>query len=302
MVSVNDPTFSDLAGMLTGMKPVSYADCAQDKFPRILNLCEKLKLKCLLPEKFLGRRGRHFQRAKKIVLLGKDLKTLKAAALAWARDGERWGCLLGYPRCCVRSYLKWKCSKIKPKPDIIKRILCNMEKRAKFDFRLNNVLNYFSRMDFNNPDDRSNYESFMDFNSELDIPSKHVISWHPCSYDCPKSIKKADVIFSFMKYHAPGYAAMLEDMLAKPVLFWDKFKYVFLDGRVADGAINYKAAAPPRSLLSEDIYKLIACCDKIKIGREQTGFYRNGNLIFSSSSPNPVLLDFSRHAGGKRSA
>ena len=35
-VTVNDPTFSDLAGVITGMKPVTYTDCAPAELPRIV--------------------------------------------------------------------------------------------------------------------------------------------------------------------------------------------------------------------------------------------------------------------------
>ena len=33
-IDANDPTFSDLAGVLTGMKPVTYTDCAPAGLPR----------------------------------------------------------------------------------------------------------------------------------------------------------------------------------------------------------------------------------------------------------------------------
>ena len=297
----NDPTFSDLAGVLTGVKPVTYTDCFPENIPALKELCEKLRLEFLPAEEFLGKKENHFKKAKKMILLGKDLKTLKAAAMAWSElsTKKRWARLLGYPGCCVKEYAKWACGKYekKPRPDIIRRILGNTGKPAELNFKLNNLWNYFSRMDFTSPRDLSDYEMFMGFNRELELPSKHIISWHPCSYNCAESAKKAEIIFSFMKHHVPDHAAMLEAMLARPVLFWDKFQYACLDGRAAGGVVSYKAAVPPRSLLNEKIYKLIACCDTVKVGRAKVEFCRKDDPVFSSRTFKPVILNFGKVSG-----
>ena len=295
-VDANDPTFSDLAGVLTGMKPVTYTDCAPAGLPRLGALCEKLKLKLLLPEAFLGKKGPHFRGTKKMVLLGRDQAKLKKAALAWDRvsTGTEWGEFLGYPACCAGEYSRWyeeNAGKAR-RSDIIKRIFGRTKKRAGLDFRLNNVFNYFSRMNFDDAADVASYERLIGLNRELNLPFKHVVSWHPCSYDCAESARKAGVILSFMKHHAPAYAAGLESLLAKPVIFWDKFKYAFVDGAVSGDSVTYKAVAAPRSLLGDKLYKLLSCCDGLKTGKAGTGFYRKGKLVLTVPGPAPVLLDF----------
>ena len=295
-VDANDPTFSDLAGVLTGMKPVTYTDCAPAGLPRLRTLCAKLKLKLLLPEEFLGKKGPHFRGTKKMVLLGRDQAKLKKAALAWDRvsTGTEWGEFLGYPACCAGEYSRWyeeNAGKAR-RSDIIKRIFGRTKKRAGLDFRLNNVFNYFSRMNFDDAADVASYERLIGLNRELNLPFKHVVSWHPCSYDCAESARKAGVILSFMKHHAPAYAAGLESLLAKPVIFWDKFKYAFVDGAVSGDSVTYKAVAAPRSLLGDKLYKLLSCCDGLKTGKAGTGFYRKGKLVLTVPGPAPVLLDF----------
>ena len=295
-VDANDPTFSDLAGVLTGMKPVTYTDCAPAELPRLGALCEKLKLKLLLPEDFLGKKGPHFRGTKKMVLLGRDPAKLKKAALAWneVSTGTEWGEFLGYPACCAGEYSRWyeENADKAARADIIRRIFGRTRKRSGLDFRLNNVFNYFSRMNFDDPADCSSYEKLIGQNRELNLPYKHVVSWHPCSYDCAESSRKAGVILSFMKYHAPAYAASLEGLLAKPVIFWDKFKYAFVEGTVSGDSVAYKAVAAPRSLLGDKLYKLLSCCDGLKTGGAGTVFRRKGKAVLSVPGPAPMLLDF----------
>jgi len=295
-ISVNDPTFSDLAGVLTGMKPVTYTDCAPHRLAYLTGLCRKLKLETLFVEEFLGRQAPHFNNDKKMIFIGRERAILEKAAKAWlhcSTDGE-WGRLLGYPDCCARAFADWynESALRDPRPEIITRILLNTKKRPALDFRLNNLWNYFSRMDFNDPKDCSSYRKMLDMNREMDLPSLHVISWHPCSYDCARSREKAGVMFSFMRHHAPGYAAALENMLARPALFWDKFRYAVLEGSVSGNRLEYAAVLPPKTLLSEKMYKLLACCDSVKTGKERTGFYRAGKAVFTAPGPAPEILDF----------
>lgn len=295
-VDANDPTFSDLAGVLTGMKPVTYTDCAPEELPRLRTLCEKLKLKLLLPEEFLGKKGPHFRGTKKMVLLGRDPAMLKKAAVAWneVSTGPEWGVFLGYPACCAEEYSRWyeENAAKAARADIIKRIFGRTKKRSGLDFRLNNVFNYFSRMNFDDPADVASYEELMRLNREMNLPYKHVVSWHPCSYDCAESSRKAGVMLSFMEHHAPAYAASLKSLLAKPVIFWDKFKYAFVDGAVSGGSVTYRSVAAPRSLLGGKLYKLLSCCDGLKTGGAATVFRREGKAVLSVPGPAPLLLDF----------
>ncbi len=300
-ISLNDPTFSDLAGVLTGVKPVTYTDCSPGDVPQLKSLCDRLKLNCLPVEEFLSKRWYHLVQGKTIFLLGRDAKTVKAAALAWRspENNERWASILGYPECCIGMYMKWL-NTLGLGDDLVKMSFYNTKTTGPLDFKLNNIFNYSSRLASGNPKDRLRYEKFIEFNREKSFPSKHVIGWHPCAYDCPESLKKADVIFSFMERHAPAYAAGLREALARPVLFWDKYRYAFLEGRSAAGTVSCKGVAFPRSLLSQALYRRIAMCDTIKAGPRQADFYRGGVLFYSARAGVPVLLGFAADRGRPR--
>lgn len=292
-VSLNDPTFSDLAGALTGVKPVTYTDCSPERAPRLKELCGKLGLRYLPVEAFLGIDFHHQKQGKRIYLIGRDLKTLKAAALSWKdpKNNESWACSLGYPECCIRMFSEWL-KTLGCGPDLVEMSYRNTLEKVKLDFRLNNVCNYSSRIHHQGVVDNRDFGKFTAFNTKYVFHALHVIGWHPCSYDCRESLEKAAVIFSFMKHHAPAYASALEAALAKPVLFFGKFKYAFVEGRVAGGRIFPSSVSLPRSLLAEKKYRLIAFSEEIRLGREKAEFLREGAPPLSSRSFRPIVLNF----------
>ena len=291
-INVYDPTFSDLAGVLTGVKPVTYTDCSPEKVPQLKELCEKTGLKWLLAEKFLEREIPHLRPGKRVFLIGRDIKTLRAAARAWKdpKNNERWAGMLGYPECCIRLFSKWL-ETMGRGPDLVEMAFYKTGKKEKLDFRLNNVCNYSSRIHHDIPVDWRNYGKYTRLNREYIFHAMHVIGWHPCSYDCRESLKKGAVIFSFMKHYAPDYAAALAAALAKPVLFWDKFRYAFIDGRLAGGRIVSPAVSWPRSLLDAKSYRSVALSEEITAGNGKTGFFRDGRPLFISSL-SPLVLNF----------
>ncbi|HNW45320.1 MAG TPA: hypothetical protein PKI19_12505 [Elusimicrobiales bacterium] len=300
-VTVNDPTFSDLAGVLTGAKPVTYTDCSPENIPALKQLCERLRLKCLPVEEFLSKSWHHFVPGKKVFFIGKRASTIKTAALDWKNpeNNERWATLLGYPDCCIRLYTKWLKTQGRG-PDLVKMSFDATRKTGRLDFRMNNVFNYSSRIICGTPGDDKKYQRFVEFNKEHNFPSKHIMGWHPCSYDCPKSLKKAAEIFSFMRHHAPDYAAELEELLARPVLFWDKYRYAFLKGSAAGGVVSCRGVAFPRSLLDIKTYRRISMCDTIRTGQSGTDFFRKGKLFYSLRSGAPALLNFGKEPGRGR--
>lgn len=292
----NDPTFSDLAGVLTGAKPVTYTDCLPKSLPALRDLCSALGLNYLLPED-AGRRGAHFagDGRKIMVLIGKRTKALRSAAAAWKRStvGMAWGLALGYPECCVKAFAEWFANGdgAGPRPDLVRRTAAAAPK-GPLDFRLNNAWNYFSRLDYKDPGDRRRHERLLALNPDIDIPALHVVSWHPCSYACRASAKKAGVIHSFIEHHSPAYAAGLRDLLARPLLFRDKYELTALKGTFRRGALACRGAAGPVSLLGAGTRRLLSYCDEIRTGPGGPVFKRDGKTLLSPPAGEFLLLDF----------
>lgn len=286
-VPLNDPAFSDLAGVLAGVKPVSYTGCSPDRLPALLRLCEKLKLHCLPAEEYAGRRGFHLRRGAEVYFIGRSAATLRRAARAWAdpADDDAWSVYLGYPDCCIKAFRKWRDAQDKG-PDLVELAAGNTAAAGPLDFRLNNVFNYSSRVHHALAADKARYRRFTRLNSGRVYPSLHAIGWHPCSYTCSRSLAKAAAIYSLVSRHAPGFAAALRAALARPVLFWDKYRFAFLDG------LRRPKVSGPASLLEASALKAIEAAEELRAAGGRARFFGGGGELIRLKARPPLLLDF----------
>lgn len=246
-----DPTISDLAGLLTGVKPVTYTDYSESDWPYIKGLCDALGLVCADPEAAAARRGKHLGSApggRRMLLLARKPEPLKAAVAAWGKSAidREWGLLLGYPGCCVDAYLRWRTG-FHEKKDLVRFTAENTPPGKPWDFRLNNVVNYFSRV-YGADERQSRLISDLNQRAGLLISIAHVASWHSCSYLCKESSKKAAAIYDFFLDYAPAYAAGLKRLLARPFLFVDKYDFMALGTKKA-GGWTYTYPSLPLGLL-----------------------------------------------------
>ncbi len=249
-----DPFISDLAALLTGVKPVIYIDYGGADWNYIKKIAAALKLRYVFPgELHPGAGNYHLRSKRKFLLLGRSEKALAKAAAAWRESvlGLDWGSALGYPDCCVRAYLKWKMTAAPGGPDLVETEYYGTPEARAIDFRLNNVYNFFSRVT-EDPRDRENYRLLNAVNTEVDLPALNIISWHPCSYGCAASLKAGREVFSFMSHYMPAYADHLKGILSKPVLFLGKYFFLTFTGQARKGRIDYKGICSPRSLMSKE--------------------------------------------------
>lgn len=289
-----DPGLSDLAALLIGAKPVLYTDFSADSWPYIRELCGALKLKYLMPEAVYGRTGFKAvpKSGKRMLLIGKNLKALKEAAKSWLRSptDPAWGLLLGYPECCVKAYIEWR--SVADTTDLVNFTLGRSRKKERFYFGLNNVFNYFSRLT-GKPADMADFARIRAANKDLDLAALQVISWHPCAYDCGPSVKLAGEIFDFLLHHLPGRAAELKSLLARPVLFRDKYEYLTLDGRAKNAEIRYIGIARPAGLLPEAITRKIADGNVLRAGKDRVTVFDGSRPLYEITSARPFsLLNF----------
>lgn len=286
-----DPTISDLAGLLTGAKPVTYTDYSESDWPYIKQLCSALGLKYAHPEKSAGRTGKHLGAApggRRMLLLARKEGPLKAAAAAWGKSAidRDWGVLLGYPACCVDAYLRWR-RDFSGRKDLVRFTAENTPPGKPWDFRLNNVVNYFSRI-FGPDEALSRRISDLNLRAGLMLSVAHVASWHSCSYRCEASSKKAAAIFDFFVEYAPAYAAGLKRLLARPFLFVDKYDFLPLSKKAGAGwAFTYPAL--PLGLLPPERAAALKNSDRLELSGR--GLRLGGKTLKIPAAP--IILNFS---------
>lgn len=295
---VIDPTIADLAGLITGVKPVLYTDVAPGSFRAAEELCSRLGFRYLLPENGDSGPAPHLKGGgRAMMLIGRSAAVLRAAAAAWKENpvGREWGELLGYPSCCVKFYSDWKRG---GRGDLVRRAAAAT--RGRFDFRLNNICNYFSRLSGT----KVPYgHAIAGLNARAGTPISilHVASWHSCSYSCPAALGKAREIFSFLSRYTPDLAAWLEDHLSRPVVFFDTFRFLFLEGSPAKAGVSYSAVRPPHSLLGAADRARAARGDRMMPAPRGASVFSGGRRLGAvGAGPRALILDFSGTKGRAR--
>ena len=298
------PHLSDLVGVLAGVKPVLYTDIRPEDESYIKSLCSRFGLLYTKPET-ADKRHFHFDSDKHMILIGRSKEALKAAENSWrhlTRAAQfEWGVLLGYPECCVEHYIPWIHAKSagEIKTTMVGAIYENSRGARKFSFMLNNVFNFFSMPFKDGPRaDILLYNQLLRRNRGIFLPALNVISWHPCSYTCAKSLRKGGIIFDFMRRFCPSWAAMLRENLSKPVLFLDKYRFlVFSRASVAKRRgggmeITHGGLSAPMSLLDDQTLERVNSEKRLFVNEEGV-FSREAERIIGPGGPGlPVFLDF----------
>lgn len=176
---------------------------------------------------------------------------------------RKFGELLGYPKCCVDLFFEILQKKIGKRPELCeKEIIYTIQtlKRTKEkpSFYLNNVFNFESRI-------RS-----IRNNKIIGIPSYSLISHIPCSYNCRKSMEYGKKVLEVLEREAPDFAKQTLHHIKRPVLFYDDFNWIVLDGEVKRNEIHYNDIVY-HSLESKEILERMKSSKMIRVDKEDDG-------------------------------
>lgn len=278
----------ELMAATAGVKPVVHAWIDEREMPAIEKMCAALGLRHFV----YSHGGKGSGSSRWGVMIGRELADLEACGAAWDKPMNNPGEHLGYPACCVKSFWEWNPSfNRKPEFDCVVRTLRATPPAAKLPWRLNDVYYMYSRPW--SQEDVELRESMVRANPDWPLDLLNVNSWHPCSYACAESRRKADKTWAAMKANLPALAAKVEAALTRPVVFWDWHRFAALDGTVdAKGAVAYRAVAPPFSLLEPELRDLLAAGDRVTA---EAGGLRvwKGKKKLGVLPGSPVLLPFS---------
>lgn len=226
-----------------------------------------------------------YRRRSGTYLIARDAGSLKKAAAAYAAQRyDTIGALLGYPKCCVRRHF-----------DIItgKGLMNDFVRRSaaasrRFFWQLNNILDFDGRLN-----------GAAAAGADLSrLPHASLISHNPCSYDCARSLKIAELNRTLLARETGQlYAEGGPELLALPVLYADDFNFAVLRGTSAGGRAAYKGAACVLGL--DGIGKELKAGDQLAVsGRTLTVFSRGRAILRRTFAEKPLILPF----GGRQAA
>lgn len=115
------------------------------------------------------------------------------------------------------------------------------------------------------------------------------IIWHPCSYFCKESMKKAKNIADFMREYIPEIYSVRKIIHSKPVIFKNDFEFVLLNGTSYKDneniIINYNNIYNiPKTLIKNKDLNLIKSFSKIII--------KDGEKIYPKELSDFIILPF----------
>lgn len=149
---------------------------------------------------------------------------------------KKIGELLGYPNCCTDFYIKNRTEAEEKRNDDYTLISLRKSKGFIFPFYLNNTLRYFNSA---------------------------IITFFPCSYNCPKALAMSKKIFQEIKTASPEFANFLEDKLKCGVIYTD-FDGVHLirKYKLEKNILTYTIV---ESTCKNELNKILCEADEIKI-------------------------------------
>ncbi len=271
----------ELVAMLAGVKPVTHVHARESDLPALEEIARRLKLALRAFARTAG------GEARLQVLLGTSEKDLAQTARLWGREDVNPGPSLGYPACCARAYERH--TDDRSGDDIVRAIARRTKSSGPLPFLLNDVFYFYSRA--LSIQDGARRQSLYAANPGLDLDLLNAIPWHPCSYLCAESRRKAERIWKTMKKTAPALAATLRETLARPVLFWDWDRFAVLTRRRGP-SFSYAGVGAPKSLLDAAPAALLAEGDRLVRSGKSFAVVR-GEKELGVLPGEPLLLDFS---------
>jgi len=208
---------------------------------------------------------------------------------------ELLGDLMGYPRCCVKSHLRY-CEQDN-QLDFSAITYQNYKLSNKCNFLVNNLLNFSTRV---GGEESSDFIRYSQLNKNLAIPYQYFqfISHNSCKYDCKESIKIGKETDSLLKEYAPKIEKIVKYTLSKPILFFSLFKLIIFDGYLEKGILHYQKIIPPFFPIDSLLMEKIENGNRIIIDNKKIKILKNNSILFTYQKKNEAdgfILDFSEN-------
>jgi len=224
-----------------------------------------------------------------------DESLAEEAADYLSYDIGKQGRLLGYPECCVASHVN-RCAQgvALNAPTVTYE---NYLKSRRFSPLANNLFNFYSRLG-NSEENFKKFDAYAALNEDalMRLLDLQFISHIPCRYDCEASIKRGMANREILKKYAPGLDSVILNSLARPIIFFDLFEWLILNGEAEGNVVKYKGVLPPFSLVDASLSEAVMRGNRLAVKDDVIDIYADDSLIFSYKKKDikdGILLDFS---------
>jgi hypothetical protein len=275
----------EMTAMLAGVKPVTHAWVDESDYPRVRAMAASLGAKTLVYA-----RREEGGRTRCGVMIGPDASRLDACAAVWESPNANPGEHLGYPPCCVARF--WEMTQDSyAGPDFVLAALARTEGNDPLPWPINNLYYMYSRpFRADHPQRR---EAIAKLNPGLPVDVLNLISWHPCHYRCAASLAYARAVHKTMLKVMPDLADLVAGALARPVLFWDWWRFAALGGAArAKGGTRFAGVERPLTPIEMGDAAALAAGGTLSRGDDGTWSVTPPSGPAARLSGSPALLEF----------
>jgi AAA+ ATPase superfamily predicted ATPase len=171
-------------------------------------------------------------------------------------------------------------------------LISNRNTTAKPSFFCNNLFVFDSKI---SGEQESNiFQKNASIFDSMNIKRSFLIRHVPCSFDCNDSIEIGKKTLRLLKRHSPDLAGKIVDALKKPVLYWNYFEWIVLNGSAERRVLVYDSILGFESLIGNDIKKMVLSGNKVKIMDDNLSIFRGSEKIGDIPVKNglPLCIDF----------
>lgn len=274
---------TELIGFFAGIKPAILTGF-NDNIETTKRIFAKLRWKKKLYFVEFPREGQQW------LAISSNLKTAEGLLKSFpGKDFEKTGRLLGYPECCARRY-------VKDLPEQATAYDILMRTKGPLSWYLNNVFNPQTRPVMSDrKKDMPKLRKIENANIKDGTYQLYLISHFPCSYNCERSIKIGKKIFGAIQKNNSSDASLTEEILKKPILFFDAYHWIVFNGTVKENdVLFYSSISSPKSLIAEPVLKKIKMGNKISLKGKEVMVFDGKHLIdcLSFKGLDQAILNF----------
>jgi hypothetical protein len=117
----------------------------------------------------------------------------------------------------------------------------------------------------------------------------------PCSFDCKESIEIGKKTLELLEMNVPDFAKGVVNVIKKPVLYFDSFRWVVFDGTARGNRLFYKGIASVDSLIEKSLLDKLSKGNELEVTDKHINIIMSGDLLFKMVKKdryNGVLIGF----------
>lgn len=195
-----------------------------------------------------------------------------------SKDAGKMGRLLGYPACCVGTFLA---TASRHPAAVLSR-----SGPGPHSYLTNFLYNLHSRT----PGPSRELERMLA--GGYPAMEAYLLPWIPCRFDCAPSLDYAGRVAGLLAQVEPEMARALKEHLSMPVLWLDDWRFLPLGGARAEGSgCRYERALDSGTLLGPRAFALLARGNRLARERGGIAVFRGRSRL--GGIPGALLFDFS---------